>query len=237
MKKILNEWRKFVINEGAPKIEYSNEFLEKNLCVFHWDDDDEEHHLVLYRKEKYVDNFYVIGYVSAMQITEPGDERLQCIPNTFQIGAIYIEPELQGQKFGNLLYSLAFAALPDGAGLTSDKYSGTLPQAARVWKKMENSAEYEKRKTDMGNDEFDYTGHQTPQDPQDDCRVPYRRDNPNNATSHSLEKKNDSGGKMLLDMYKSNHDNNDFVNKEDFEKRLFTTASNRFGQIYSSAVN
>ena len=54
MKKILNEWRKFLINEAAPTIPFDDEHLEKNLCVYHWDDDDEEHHLVLYRKQKYV---------------------------------------------------------------------------------------------------------------------------------------------------------------------------------------
>ena len=151
MKRILNEWRKFLILEGAPTIPFDNEHLEKDLCVYHWDDDDEEHHIVLYRKQKYVDDFYVIGYIAAMQITEPGDDRLQCIPNTFQVSAVYVEPALQDSGFGKLLYSLAFAAIPDGAGLTSDKYSGTLPGAQRVWNSMANSSEFVKRTTDQGN--------------------------------------------------------------------------------------
>lgn len=237
MKKILNEWRKFLINEAAPSVPYDNEHLEKKFCVYHWDDDDEEHHIVLYRKQKYVDDFYVIGYISAMQITEPGDDNLNCIPNTFQISAVYVEPSLQGQDFGKLLYSLAFAAIPDGAGLTSDKYSGTLPGAKRVWNKMSNSSDYVKRKTTMGNDKFDYTTKDTPKDPEDDCKTPYNQYSPENATDNSLEKINNSAGDMLLNMYKTNHESNDYLNKEDFEKKVFSFASYRFGQVYSSLVN
>jgi len=237
MKRILNEWRKFLILEGAPTIPFDNEHLEKDLCVYHWDDDDEEHHIVLYRKQKYVDDFYVIGYIAAMQITEPGDDRLQCIPNTFQVSAVYVEPALQGQDFGKLLYSLAFAAIPDGAGLTSDKYSGTLPGAQRVWDSMSNSPDFAKRKTSKGNDEFDYTTYETPNDPEDDCGTPYKKHDDKNASHHSLEKVNNSAGDTLLNMYKSNHESNDYLNKEDFEKRVLTFGMNRFGEIYSRLAN
>ena len=237
MKKILNEWRKFVLNEAAPSVPYDDDHLEKDLCVYHWDDDDEEHHLILYRKQKYVDAFYVIGYIAVMQITDPGDDRLQCIPNTFQVSAVYVEPTLQGQDFGKLLYSLAFAAIPDGAGITSDKYSGTLPGAKRVWDKMSKSSEYAKRKTAMGNDEFDYTTYDTPNDPEDDCGTPYKKHDAKNASHNSLEKVNNSGGNMLLNMYKTNHESNDYLNKEDFEKKLFSFAGYRFSQVYSSLTN
>ena len=237
MKKILNEWRRFVLKEAAPSIPYDDDHLEKNLCVYHWDDDDEEHHIVLYRKQKYVDDFYVIGYIAAMQITEPGDDRLNCIPNTFQISAVYVEPALQGQGFGKLLYALAFAAIPDGAGLTSDKYSGTLPGAKRVWNNMSNSPEYFTRQTSMGNDKFDYTTYDTPDDPEDDCGTPYKGSDDKNASHNSLEKVNNSAGDMLLNMYKTNHESNDYLNKEDFEKKVFSFASYRFSQVYSSLVN
>jgi GNAT superfamily N-acetyltransferase len=237
MKKILNEWRKFILNEAAPSVPYDDDHLEKDLCVYHWDDDDEEHHIILYRKQKYVDDFYVIGYIAAMQITEPGDDRLQCIPNTFQVSAVYVEPSLQGQDFGKLLYSLAFAAIPDGAGLTSDKYSGTLPGAKRVWDKMSNSSEYVKRQTAMGNDKFDYTTYDTPDDPEDDCGTPYKGYDDKNASHNSLEKVNNSAGDMLLNMYKSNHESNDYLNKEDFEKKVFSFAGYRFSQVYSSLTN
>ena len=37
--------------------------------------------------------------------------------------------------------------------------------------------------------------------------------------------------------YKSNHEANDFLNKEDFERKVFTFASYRFGEIYSKLAN
>ena len=247
MKSILNEWRKFLLKEAAPSIPFSDEYLEKNECVYQWSDGDEEHHIVLYRKQKYVDDFYVIGYIAVMQITEPGDDRMQCIPNTFQVSAVYVEPVLQGQDFGKLLYSLAFAAIPDDAGITSDKYSGTLPGAQKVWNKMSNSPEFMKRETDTGviNDEgklvksteFDYTGRRTPDIPEDDCHTPYKRHHATNASHSSLKKVNRSAGISLLMKYKANHEANDFLNKEHFERKVFSFASYRFSQLYSKLSN
>ena len=169
MKKILNEWRKFLIKEAAPSIPYTDERLEKKISLYMYQEGDENYGLILYRKEKYVDDFYIIGYASIDLLSDDGDERFSCIPQTYQVAAIYVEPELQGQGFGKLLYSLAYAVIPDGAGLTSDKYSGTLPGAEKVWNKMSNSSQYSKRKTNAGNDEFDYTTYETPDDPDDDC--------------------------------------------------------------------
>lgn len=273
MEKILNEWRKFLIQEAAPKVPFSDEFLETPKCVFHWDEDDEEHHIVLYRKaipgrqmvgkDEKEEKFYVIGYVSAMQITEPGDPRMQCIPNTFQISAIYVEPELQGQGYGRILYDLAFAAVPLGAGLTSDKYSGSLPKAKGAWEKMANSPEFKKRETDTAalnskgkmekSTEFDYTGKRTPEIPEDDCNTPYKRQQKSNASHFSLEKVNKSAGISMLMKMKANHEKNFFpsgqegledseietinLNKTEFEKKVFTFASYRFGQIYSKLAN
>jgi hypothetical protein len=255
MKKILNEWRKFLIKEGAPSVPFDDEHLEKKECVYQWSDGDEEHHIVLYRKQKYVDDFYVIGYIAVMQITDPGDDRMQCIPNTFQVSAVYVEPELQGDNFpegskpryGIKMYDLAFAAIPDDAGLTSDKYSGTLPGAERVWNSLSNSPQIEKRKTDTGvvNDkgelikstEFDYTGKETPEIPEDDCHTPYKRHQKSNVSHSSLKKVNRSAGISLLMKYKANHESNDFLNKADFERRVLTFAMQRFGQIYSRLAN
>lgn len=263
MKKILNEWKRFLLKEGAPNVPFDDEFLETEECVYHWDDDDEEHHIILYRKIKpgkivksrgdKPEQFYVIGYIAAMQITEPGDDLMQCIPNTFQVSAIYVEPELRGKDFGNKLYSLAFAALPMNAGLTSDKYSGTLSGAKRIWDKMANSPQFIKRKTDLGSDEFDYTTYETPDDPQDDCGTPYKKHDAKNASHHSFEKANKSAGIMLLNKYKENHEKNFFpsgqkdltddelkaitLSKTKFEERVFGAASARFGQIYSSLSN
>ena len=52
MKKILNEWKRFLLKEAAHNVPFDDEFLETEECVYHWDDDDEDHHIILYRKIK-----------------------------------------------------------------------------------------------------------------------------------------------------------------------------------------
>jgi GNAT superfamily N-acetyltransferase len=234
MKRILNEWRNFLLKESAPSIPFSDENLETNLSLF-VSSDDETYQLVLYRKEKYVDNFYVLGYASVDLLSDDADERFSCIPQTYQVSAIYVEKELRGQGYGSLLYSLAFAAIPSGAGLTSDKYSGTQPEAAGLWSRMEKSGDYELRQTTKGNNEFDYDGYKTPDDQMDDCLTSMDLGD-TNATDHSIEKKNNSDGKQLMTMMSNQHQQNDFLNREDIEYRLLDTAIKRFGKIYSKSV-
>ena len=234
MKKILNEWRKFIVKESGPSIAYDEDSLEPNYSLF-LNFDDETYQMVLYRKEKYVDNFYIIGYASVDLLSDSEDDRFSCIPETYQVSAIYIETELQGKGFGKLMYDLAFAVIPDNAGLTSVKYSGTQPGAARIWQKMEKSSDFELRKTPQGNDSFDYDGKTTPNDKMDDCRADMDLGD-SNATDHSIEKKNNSDGQQLLDMMTAQHAQNDFMNREDIEYRLLDTAIKRFGKIYSNIV-
>jgi|TARA_R110002012_G_scaffold304405_1_gene507897 GNAT superfamily N-acetyltransferase len=234
MKKILNEWRKFLIKESAPSVPFSDENLEPNLSLF-VSSDDETYQLVLYRKEKYVDGFYIVGYASVDLLSDDGDERFSCIPQTYQVSAIYVEKELRGKGYGSLLYSLAFAVIPSGAGLTSDKYSGTQPEAAGLWNRMEKSGDYELRQTPKGNNEFDYDGKKTPEDKMDDCRADMDLGD-SNATDHSIQKKNNSDGKQLMTMMSNQHQQNDFLNREDIEYKLLDTAIKRFGKIYSKQV-
>ena len=96
MKKIMNEWRKFLLSEAAPSVEFSDESLESNESLFLSSDDD-TYQLVLYRKEKYVDGFYIIGYASVDLLSDDGDERFSCIPQTYQVSAIYVEKNLEGK--------------------------------------------------------------------------------------------------------------------------------------------
>jgi GNAT superfamily N-acetyltransferase len=235
MKEILREWKKFLLKENSQLVPYTDERLEKKISLYMYQEGNENYGLILYRKEKYVDGFYVIGYASIDLLSDDGDERFSCIPQTYQVAAIYVEPELQGQGFGKILYSLAFAVIPDGAGLTSDKYSGTLAGAQKGWKKMEKSSEYDKRKTPMGNDEFDYDTKKTPNDKMDDCKTDMNLGD-SNATDHSLEKKNNSLGKQLFNDYAKQHFENDFMNRDDVESRLLNTAMKRFGKIYTQAA-
>ena len=168
-------------------------------------------------------------------LSDTEDDRFSCIPETYQVSAIYVESELQGMGFGKLMYDLAFAAIPDGAGLTSDKYSGSQPGAARIWQKMEKNPNFELRKTPQGNDTFDYDGKATPDDKMDDCRADMDLGD-SNATDHSIEKKNNSDGQQLLNMMTAQHAQNVFINREDVEYRLLDTAIKRFGKIYSNIV-
>ena len=234
MKKILSEWRKFIVKESGPSIVYSEDSLEPNYSLF-LNFDDETYQMVLYRKEKYVDSFYIIGYASIDLLSDSEDDRFNCIPETYQVSAIYVETELQGKGFGKLMYDLAFAAIPDNAGLTSDKYSGSQPGAARIWQKMEKSSDFELRKTPQGNDSFDYDGQSTPDDKMDDCRADMDLGD-SNATDHSIEKKNNSDGQQMLNMMTAQHAQNVFINREDVEYRLLDTAIKRFGKIYSNIV-
>jgi len=34
MKKILNEWKRFLLKEGAPNVPFDDEFLETEECVY-----------------------------------------------------------------------------------------------------------------------------------------------------------------------------------------------------------
>ena len=234
MREILREWKRF-LKESSQLVPYTDERLEEKISLYMYQEGNENYGLILYRKEKYVDGFYVIGYASIDLLSDDGDERFSCIPQTYQVAAIYVEPELQGQGFGKILYSLAFAVIPDGAGLTSDKYSGTLAGAQKGWKKMEKSSEYDKRKTPMGNDEFDYDTKKTPNDKMDDCKTDMNLGD-SNATDHSLAKKNNSLGKQLFNDYAKQHFENDFMNRDDVESRLLNSAMKRFGKIYTQAA-
>ena len=70
-------------------------------------------------------------------------------------------------------------------GLTSDQFSGTTEVAdVAAWAKYEQSSDYYKRKTALGNDVFDYTGNLTPDDKDDDCETYTDKV----ATSHSFQK-------------------------------------------------
>ena len=241
MKKILNEWRKFILKESfaksaAPNVEFSDEFLEPEESLFVTSNDD-TYQLVMYRKQKGVDDFYVMGYASVDLLTDAGDDRFNCIPNTYQISAIYVEKELQGKRHGSKLYSLAFAAIPENAGLTSDKYSGSEPVAKKKWQNMSNSSAYEKRKTKpKGNDKFDYDGKKTPDDKMDDCYTDTEFLGDKNATHHSLKPKNNSEGEAKFVAMTAQHQQNDFKDRADVEYRLLDTAITRFGQIFSKQV-
>ena len=85
MKKILNKWRKFLIKEGAPSIPYTDERLERKISLYMYQEGDETYGLILYRKEKYVDDFYIIGYVRTATSTVEAEPLKYLLPENKRI--------------------------------------------------------------------------------------------------------------------------------------------------------
>ena len=230
MKKVLKEWRKFLLRESsAPSMPYEPEKLGE-LSLYHEQEKD-AHYIVLYHMAPYYgDNqFYIVGLIIMRKTKKP------CIPETYEVSNIYVENEVQGRGFGKMLYGIAFAiADQNGFGLTSDHEMGTLDKAARLWDKVDGSPSYEKNITKSGNDEFDYD-RSTP-DPDDDC---------NNgdgypATDHSFSKKDNSGMISNYSKMLANHQNNlmflDKMELYELENALMNKASSRFGELFANAA-
>ena len=231
MKKILNEWRKFLIKENsAPRMPYEPDNFGQ-LSLYH-ERDMNAHYFVLYHMAPYygANEFYIVGMIIMKQTKKP------CIPKTYEVSNIYVEKEVQSQGFGSMLYDIAFAiAEQNGFGLTSDHEMGTLDKAARLWDKVDDNPGYEKNTTKSGNDEFDYD-NSTP-DPDDDCNdgdgYP--------ATDHSFTKKDNSAMISKYTQMIANHQKNEiFLDKiqlYDLENSLMNKAGSRFGELFSSAAS
>ena len=157
-----------------------------------------------------------------------------CIPNTYQVGSIHTAEDFDRKGYGTLLYDIAFlVAGSKGAGLTSDRMTGTRATARDIWADIEaNDAKYEKRKTRVVDlDDPEFTDEQNSMlrrvvgapedvskiggndtfdynrktlDPDDDCRR--ERFSGTNATDHSFIMKDMSAIKAVYDKLKSNHE-------------------------------
>jgi GNAT superfamily N-acetyltransferase len=123
--------------------------------------------------------------IGMMMIGPLTSSETPCIPKTFQVKYTAVGSKYQGKGLGTLLYKIAAQqATAVGGGITSDHDIMTSNSAARVWDKIENSPDFQKRKTPSGSDEFDYTGNETPSDPKDDCKTP---ESSKNTVDHSYE--------------------------------------------------
>jgi len=177
----------------------------------------------------------IIGAVTVSKTLQP------CIPETMQIDSIYVNEPYRGMGFGSLLYDFAFLyAAANKVGLTSDKKYGTKKKAASKWDKINKSSSYEKRKTDQGNDTFDYTGTETPLDPNDNCNEPPTPEK--NASDFSLTKKN-AGDVMpkfkeMSNIHKQNVQKvielGMFRSQKAFERHLRIESDIEFGRNYMS---
>ena len=91
-----------------------------------------------------------------------------------QVKYVAVHDDYQGSGYGGYLYKLAGVIaefMMNKDGITSDHVDATSKDAARVWAKMMPSS-FKKITSKMGHDKFDYTGKETPDDPDDDCTLP-----------------------------------------------------------------
>lgn len=127
----------------------------------------------------------IIGTIGTMVMADnEGGRATPCIPETQEIGSVAVDRMYRGRGIGTYLYEVAAVLVwqLSRGGITSDHSASTTKDAAPVWKKLDIKLGYLKRKTNSGNNEFDYN-QKTP-DPEDDCYLPVEGQP---ATNHSLE--------------------------------------------------
>ena len=97
-----------------------------------------------------------------------------CIPVTYEIQTIARKAGRDYKGLGAVMYDIAATIVKrkhDG-GITSDHSHSSSTAAYKGWQRMANSGKYVKRATNLKNDKFDYTGKDTPNDPDDNCDRP-----------------------------------------------------------------
>jgi len=190
---MLKEERK----EYRKPIDLSTASTRQSNMAIHIVSDDKRISMVLYRPHKaYSNNNWVprfdlegpyadhrvVGCIIATKTKKP------CISPTFQIKYAALAKHMQGKGYGSLLYGLMFQYCQQlNIGLTSDHTTDTSPLAQKVWKNIENTNQFVKKMTSAQNDTFDYTGSDTPEDPEDDCAAGSDNNPEEMATHHSWQ--------------------------------------------------
>ena len=160
----MENWKRFL--KESEMYDYEPENFGP-LSIYHADASQYGQIVLYHMMPKIGDNLmYVVGTITYDLTMEP------CIPNTYQISAVYVEKLARGRKYSKLLYDLAFYIINGkGGGVTSDHMVGTTEIAkSKAWKHINSApdSEYKKRETEQGNIKFDYD-NSTPDDPNDDC--------------------------------------------------------------------
>ena len=225
---IMENWRRFIkestqanynIPEGT-KLYYNKDGGEISTILYKYDDRN---------------GIEIVGSSLIESTDEP------CIPDTLQMTKLHVNPSYRGQRLGRLLYDIAFYIADHmGYGLTSDRDWGSLEDSAREWPKFKKESEkeggeYAFKKTNDGNEEFDYD-RQT-DDPNDDC---YKADH--NATDHSFVKTDPKSVEPIFIELEAAH--NDFIDNfirsggksRRFERNLRMASENSFFQSFNAAI-
>ena len=179
-----------------------------------------------------------------------------CIPQTFEIKTIARKAGRDYKGLGSIMYDIAATIVKrkHNGGITSDHSHSSSIAAYKGWNRMTKSGKYIKRITKLKNDEFDYTGKNTPDDPEDDCDRPAGKGDPNMddelraslvaASDFSLQIKAPS---RYLSIFKINHmkamrvakkvaqANGETFNQKEIEDALIKEGENLFDDIYFQA--
>lgn len=206
------------------------------MALLHHDGDTEQLFYLYHLTNNPTYPVFVIAYLS-MEVL--GDDDKKCIPYTFHVLGTYTELKARRRGFSKTLYNVAFYIASkyknqkgEPYGLTSDQFSGTTEVAdVAAWAKYEQSGDYYKRKTDLGNDVFDYTGNLTPDDKDDDCETYTDKV----ATSHSFQKNSHGDIAQLYLQLVGSH--NKISKTNNLKDRITVVASDRFFYYYGQEIS
>ena len=211
-KLIMEGWRKFLHEAKDRGVRVDN----KETCLY-VEIEPENAHFILYghgtgNPSDALMNVSIIGSVMLESLEDSGP----CISGkpgekpSWHILSIHTNEKHRAVGYGSFLYGCAFLiAEMNGAGLTSDKYSGSKPEAKSKWSSFESDASsyertYKFRQTPDGSHMFDYDGTETPNDPNDDCDV---IGDGTNATHFSISHKDPKIFEDSIVLYEANHNN------------------------------
>ena len=218
------------VNEDPDPVYASLYDPSQPLGLLHMDNNDLQTFILYHLTKSKQHPVFVVAYLN-MELME----ELPCIPYTYQVLGVYTEAAAQRRGFSKTVYNFAFyIADKMGYGLTSDHLVGTTKVAQNAaWEKFENSPDYYKRATTLGNQKFDYTGKETPDDPDDDCETTIGDKAP--ATDYSFQKNNHGQIGQLYFELKNTHQEilkSTGINENVLGSKLYQIASRRFDYYY-----
>ena len=188
-KLIMEGWRDFLSNDTTKEKKFEDPFLSNKFSLFIYQNSQTKL-LLLYLPKK---NF--LG--REVQISEQNPPtpvgmillnktKGPCVPKTFQVSQVAVAKPFRKKGIGMSMYDFAasLAKEDNNSGITSDHIMSTSNSAKRDWNKIEKSSNYQKRKTPKGNEKFDYSGEETPDDKLDDCE---NASDPKNTVDYSYQ--------------------------------------------------
>lgn len=248
-KLIMETWRRFIHEQKYRGVRAD----DKRTCLY-IEIEPENAYFILYEigegtsSSKLLD-INIIGSVNLESLDDSGP----CISGkpgenpSWHILSIHTNEKYRMVGYGSFLYGCAFLiAEMNGAGLTSDKYSGSKPEAVAKWSSFQSDASgakqtYTLRQTPDGNNKFDYDGTRTPNDPNDDCDVPISGDD-TNATDFSISHKNPKIFENAIMLYEANHGDfmdlivsNGIMTEKEFQKFIQQADFKSFEISYDNA--